>query len=201
MRVSVRRATVADLDPAADALADAFADYPWTRWTVDLDDHVDRVRALQRLFMERVALPYGEVWVATDDRGFVIAAAIWSVPGSVVPASVLRAVDAERVELEGARSVASTAAEAHVAGSRPTTPHYYLGAVGTRRDHRRRGVGRALLAPVIDRAAATGFDVFLETSAVENLEFYEQLGFVTASESTVPGGGPPVWVMRRDHRV
>ena len=150
--------------------------------------------------MERVALPYGEVWVA-EDCGVVIAAAIWSVPGALVPAAVLSALDAERAELEGTRSVASTEAEAHVAVSRPAPPHYYLGAVGTRRDYQRRGVGQALLAPVIDRAAATGFDVFLETSAVENLEFYGRLGFVTAAESTVPGGGPPVWAMRRDHRA
>jgi GNAT superfamily N-acetyltransferase len=201
MRVSVRRASVADLDAASDALADAFADYPWTRWTIDGDRHVERVRALQRLFMERIALPYGEVWVATDELRAVIGAAIWSVPGAVVPAEVLRDVDGARAELEGVRSEASAAAEAYVAGSRPSTPHYYLGAVGTRRDHQRRGVGRALLAPVIDRAAAAGFDIVLETSAPENLDFSARLGFVTAAESTVPGGGPPVWALRRDHRV
>ena len=124
LHVRVRRATAADLDSAADALAEAFADYPWTRWTVDADGHVDRVRALQRLFIERVALPYGEVWVATDGNGTVIGAAIWSVPGVEVPASVLRDVDAQRAALEGGRSEASNRAEAHVAGSRPTTPHY-----------------------------------------------------------------------------
>src|SRR6516225_4503597 len=49
MGAGVRRAVAADLDAAAAVLADAFADYPWTRWTVDSRRHIERVEGLQRL--------------------------------------------------------------------------------------------------------------------------------------------------------
>src|SRR5712691_10176281 len=51
MSIAVRRAVAADADAAV--LADAFADYPWTRWTVDgdhssipsIDDGAERPRS------------------------------------------------------------------------------------------------------------------------------------------------------------
>ncbi len=39
MTLHVRAAALDDVPAAAEALADAFADYPWTRWTVDADGH------------------------------------------------------------------------------------------------------------------------------------------------------------------
>src|SRR4051812_18335959 len=101
MPLEVRRAGRADADMASAVLADAFADYPWTRWTVDGDDHVDRVRALQRLVIDRVALPYGEVWVALDGDGAgeMVSVAMWMVPDRVVPASVWDEIGAETATL------------------------------------------------------------------------------------------------------
>ena len=59
MSVGVRRAADCDVDEASAVLADAFADYPWTRWTVESHRHRERVEGLQRLSMDRIALPYG----------------------------------------------------------------------------------------------------------------------------------------------
>ena len=67
----------------------AFADYPWTQWTVESYRHSERVEGLQRLSMDRIALPYGEIWVACDDDDDVISVAVWMLPNSAVPASVL----------------------------------------------------------------------------------------------------------------
>jgi GNAT superfamily N-acetyltransferase len=77
-------------------------------------------------------------------------------------------------------------------------PHYYLGAVGTRRDRQREGLGAAVLSPILDRADRGNEPVFLETSASENIRFYERLGLVTVSETDIPDGGPHVWAMMRD---
>lgn len=193
----VRRATAVDVVAASAVLADAFADYPWTRWTVDSADHSERVGALQRLSMERVALPYGAVWVAVDEGDEIVGAAMWGLPDATVPASVLHQMELEQAKLEGARHEASVAAEAAVSRLRPTVSHYYLGTVGTRRDHQRHGHGAALLAPVLDRAKEEHTQVFLETSSPENVEFYTRLGFVTVAELDIPEAGPHVWAMAR----
>src|SRR5882724_5286479 len=154
MSFLVRRAEVADVDAAGAVLADAFSDSPWTRWTVDGDDHVRRIEGLQRLFIEHVALAYGEVWIAGDEHDEVLGVAVWWLPSTVVPPSAVASMSAERARLEGGRHEASIAGESVVARLRPATPHYYLGAVGTRRDRHRRGLATAVLAPILDRAAS-----------------------------------------------
>ena len=198
MPAGVRRAGRADVDAASAVLADAFADYPWTRWTVESRCHAERVEGLQRLSMGQIALPYGEVWVACDDGDTVMSVAVWMLPNSVVPGGVLSKVGAAQATLEGVRHAASVKAEECVARLRPTRPHYYLGAVGTRRNRQRQGLGTAVLTPILDRADRENEPVFLETSASENVRFYLGLGFVAISETDIPDGGPHVWAMMRD---
>jgi GNAT superfamily N-acetyltransferase len=196
----VRKAAPADIDDAAAALADAFADYAWTRWTVDADDHRARIFGLQRLVIERIALPYGEVWAAEDAHGEIVSSAIWMVPGSSVPDQVSEGAAAAQRELEGNRHDASMRAEAACESLRPAAPHYYLGAVGTRSANQRQGLATAVLAPVLERAAAERVMAFLETSEPTNVAFYEQLGFTITGEIDVPDGGPHVWAMAKRAR-
>jgi GNAT superfamily N-acetyltransferase len=195
--VRVRRADRSDIDNAAAVLADAFADYAWTRFTVDADDHTARIYGLQRLVIERLALPYGEVWVAEDAGGAIASVAIWMLPDSTIPGAVAQDAGQVQAELEGNRHDASVRAEAACAPLRSATPHYYLGAVGTQRDRQRQRFGSAVLEPVLDRARAEGATMFLETSDRSNVEFYERLGFVVTGEIVVPDGGPNVWGMTR----
>jgi GNAT superfamily N-acetyltransferase len=192
-----RRAGAGDAEEASAVLADSFTDYAWTRWTVDADDHAARIAALQRLVIDHVALPYGEVWVAEDEVGRIASAAIWMLPASVISAPGVEATATTQAELEGSRHAASVAAEAAVVPLRPKSPHYYLGAVGTRRDRQRRGFATSVLAPVLDRATAEDAIVFLETSDAGNVAYYERLGFVVTGEIDVPDGGPHVWAMTR----
>ena len=68
----VRRATPADVRELARTLAAAFRGNPWTRWTIDEDDHERRVRETYEVVLGQLALPFGEVWT-TDDRAAVAA--------------------------------------------------------------------------------------------------------------------------------
>jgi hypothetical protein len=58
LMIDTRAAAWDQLEAASLVLGEAFADYPWTRWTVDSSDHQGRVIALQRLALERLAMPY-----------------------------------------------------------------------------------------------------------------------------------------------
>lgn len=58
---TIRPAVVGDLDTAADLLAEAFADYPWTRWSIPADGYSCRLRELQRLYLS-FALRDGVSW-------------------------------------------------------------------------------------------------------------------------------------------
>lgn len=185
---AVRPATLPDVPAVAATLAAAFADNPWTAWTVDERDRDRRLTELYALFT-RVALASGEVWV-TDDLG---AAAAWRPPGAGDDPG---ADEVAIAALLGDRAAAAGEAEALVAPRRPTAPHWYLATLGTRPDRRGQGLGTAVLRPVLDRADADGVGTALETSAPRNLDFYARLGFAITDEVAIPGG-PPVWLLWR----
>ena len=187
----VRRAEPGDLPAIADTLADAFTDYPWTRWTIAADDHPRRLRALQLYFAERVGLPYGRVWTARDNA----AAAVWTTPGTDVPPEVF--TDPELTALYGDRAVHAMAAEEFLAPHRPTRPSWFLATIGVRRDRQKAGLGAAVLAPGLAEADRTGHDAYLETADEKNVRFYARFGFEVTAEADLPGGGPRTWCMTR----
>lgn len=77
-------------------------------------------------------------------------------------------------------------------------PHWYLYILGAEPLSRGRGVGRALLWPVLERAGAERTPCYLETQNRRNVPVYESLGFRLVSETGVPGRGLRMWTMRRE---
>lgn len=81
--------------------------------------------------------------------------------------------------------------------SHPTEPHWYLAVLGVDPRHQGRGLGRALVQPVLDQCDRAVLPAYLETQKPENLPFHERFGFRVTDEISVPGS-PPVWLMWRD---
>jgi GNAT superfamily N-acetyltransferase len=198
MTVHVRAATPDDVEAAAEALADAFTDYPWTRWTVDADAHGDRLRALHHLYLSAVAVPFGRVDVA-EDGNEPVGIAVW-LPSTGIPTDVWADIAPAAADLAGDRAAAAAEADEALAALRPSEPHVTLGSLGVVERRQRRGLGAALLAPGLERADRDGLPVWLETSAEPNVRFYQRLGFVVADVIDLPGGGPRTWLMRRTLR-
>jgi GNAT superfamily N-acetyltransferase len=190
--VTVRLATQLDVPRAADTLGTAFADYPWLRHTVAHDRHEERVRELQRLFVEHVGLAHGRVWVADDGD----AVAVWTHPGTDV-AAAFGAIAPRIGELAGDRAEFAARAEAALAPHRPTEPVWFLGTVGVRPEVQGKGLGREIVRPGLLAAEEAGVPAFLETSDERNVRFYQRLGFVITAEVAIPDDGPTTWCMRR----
>ena len=190
-----RRAGVEDLDAAARVLGIAFADYPWTRWCVDADRHVERLTALQRLSLELLGLPFGEVWVVElDDE--IAGVAVWSDSRVAVDRSVFLELSDRSRPWHGDRLAAAVEAETG-SHERPRRDHRFLETTGVLPASRRAGLGTAVLTPVIEQASAEGLVCALETSTPDNVEFYRTLGFEAVDRRIVAGGGPDVWTMHR----
>jgi GNAT superfamily N-acetyltransferase len=140
--------------------------------------------------LDRAILPFAELWVADD----CASVAVWLPPGSDV--AVWPAFDDLAEELRGLagdRADAGDAAEAETSRLRLREPHWFLLAIGTRPGRQRRGLGSAVLRPVLERAPVAQ----LETSSRENVVFYANLGFEVVDELRISGGGPHVWSLVR----
>jgi RimJ/RimL family protein N-acetyltransferase len=79
----------------------------------------------------------------------------------------------------------------------PTEPHYLLDLRRRRSAWQGRGLGTALVRPILDRCDEQELPAYLEASAPRNLALYERLGFEVTEKFTVGPGSPPVWRMWR----
>jgi len=83
---------------------------------------------------------------------------------------------------------------------RSREPHWYLAVLGTDPPKQGRGIGSALLQPVLDRCDAEGAPAYLESSKESNVPFHRRHGFHVTEEVHLTGG-PTVWTMWRDPRT
>ena len=189
----IRSATPTDVDAAAETLGQAFADYPFTRHTVDSRDHRNRVRSLQRLFLSEVGLRCGTVWVSDDHA----AVAVWITPSSTGLDKAFGDIASRVVDLYGDRADIAAQADEVTACLRPAEPVWHLATVGVAPHSQGLGLGRAVLEPGLAAARSEGRPAYLETSSPANVTFYERLGFEVTGKVSLPDGGPDVWAMVR----
>ena len=72
----------------------------------------------------------------------------------------------------------------------PKEPHWYLGVLGTDPDHQGKGIGAALLAPVLERCDREGMPAYLESSKESNIPYYERFGSGSQRELPARQGRP-----------
>jgi ribosomal protein S18 acetylase RimI-like enzyme len=197
LEVSVRKATRTDVPALTGVLARAFDDDPMANWFIAQDERrQERIAQMQRVSLERIALPQGEVYTTDGLHG----ASLWAPPGKwkmglfqqllLVP-PMSRATGVRRIPkvLGGINAIEK---------KHPAKPHYYLFVLGTEPEHQGRGVGTQLMRPVLERCDREGVPAYLESSKEKNLPLYERNGFRVTEVFQVPNGGPPLWLMWRD---
>lgn len=177
-------------------LGAAFDDDPVWMWVCP--DPVRRRRHLGNAFAhvirQRVRCGWG--WTTEGTLG----AAVWAAPDQWKT----RPLDSARMALPmlratGARGVGERlGALANLERRHPREPHWYLEVIGADPTMRGRGVGTALLRPMIERCDAEGMPAYLESSKAENLPFYGRFGFEITDELHLGAGAPPMWAMWRD---
>ena len=75
--------------------------------------------------------------------------------------------------------------------------HWYLLSLGVEPGQKGKGVGQALLQPLLAQADREKAFCYLDTNNMENLRFYERFGFAVVSQGHAIPGGPHTWGMRR----
>ncbi|HEY2397879.1 MAG TPA: GNAT family N-acetyltransferase [Solirubrobacteraceae bacterium] len=195
---SVTRASVADAPAMARVLARAFHDDPAFTWVLHGDPR--RMGILERgfeLFLRRVWLEQEETYTTSA----TVAVSAWELPDQWKPAVGLQLRLLPAMAGVFKRHLprvlkALTVLEA----KHPREPHYYLAFIGVDPDWQGRGLGGAVLAPVLERCDTEGMPAFLESSTPRNRELYERHGFTVTEEFTLGRGAPPQWRMWREPR-
>jgi len=194
---AVRLAAEADVAPMCAVLARAFDDDPVACYLVpSARRRPPALRAFFRLqLLKDHYLAFGGAYTTDDHAGV----ATWAPPGkprmtgvraflSVVPLVPYYAGPA----LPRALRFLDRLEAAH-----PKEPHWYLATLGTEPALQGRGIGSALLAPVLARCDADGVRSYLESSKESNIAFYRRHRFEVTGELRTEGG-PTLWQMWRE---
>jgi GNAT superfamily N-acetyltransferase len=192
----VRRAATGDVPALAAMLARAFADDPIARWSCPRGDLRPGVLEGFHGARARQLIRDGEVWMSGDGAS----AALWADPGHWKTSF--------RDDLELAASMRDPrlwrrapligygllGLEGH---HPPQPPHWYLAVLGTDPAAQGRGLGSAVLAPVLEGCDRDGIGAYLVSSKERNIDFYARFGFRVTREVRLPRG-PRAWLMWRD---
>jgi GNAT superfamily N-acetyltransferase len=186
---------------ASAVLNRAFHDDPLSVYI--FPDESERARCLGRQWHALVA--YGQLFGHVYTTPSLAGVACWLPPGKATASfwSLLRtgfALPRSLLAMRGEgrrRFFAVLSHEEDVHGRLLPQPHWYLGALAVEPARQRQGVGSRLLQPVLALADAEGCPCYLETQSVENVRFYERLGFRVAHEGQVPGHPLTLWALIR----
>ena len=197
---SVRRASAAELRPVARALAEAFFTDPHAVWTFPADDRRrDRLEAGFALGLEKLFLPQEACYTTASTVG----GAVWMRPGQArigvlrqlrLTPAFLRAYGRDIVPM-GRLMMLLDSMHPH------EREHWYLAFVGVVPEWQGRGIGAALLQPVLERCDADGMPAYLEASSERNRVLYERHGFEVTGEYRMWNGGPVGWNMWREPKI
>ncbi len=195
----VRPAKPTEVDGIAAALARAFADDPAFRFLLGEGRREERLVRFFSAELQVVAFPREIVWT-TDG---LLGGAIWAKPGHWrVPVRASMLQGPAMAAVFGRRLGLALWTRLRMERLHPGKPEsYYLAAIGLDPSHQGRGLGSALMEPMLERMDSEGTPAYLEASTARSRMLYERHGFVATGEIELPRGGPPIWPMWREART
>jgi GNAT superfamily N-acetyltransferase len=196
--VEIRTATPTDVAALSRTLARAFEDDPVMHHLIPRHGRRRSERLATFMAMgAKGAVADGTAYTTGDLSG----AAVWRRPGhpKTPPSEMVRGIPTILGVL-GRRAPVGMAVLRTIEDNHPEEPHWYLQILGTEPAEQGRGIGAALMAPVLEQCDSEGVPAYLESSKERNVPYYERYGFRVTDELHLPKGGPPLWPMWRDPR-
>jgi GNAT superfamily N-acetyltransferase len=171
-------------------------------FTHDLLHEYDMLPDVFRLYFKDLRPGHSETYVGDHD-GRPRGVAGWIPPGSYPrPAfrEALRAVRAAKIIARVRHRGKAARLLLEVDRRHLREPHWYLAILATDPAVQGKGIGSALLAPILERCDRDGTIAYTETQKEANVSWYARAGFAVTGEVRLPGT-PPVWCLQREPMV
>jgi ribosomal protein S18 acetylase RimI-like enzyme len=196
---TIRKATDEDADQLTEVSARAFEHDPLTDWLVE--DQSNVLQAERQMFLAewRISKRYDLIFTDSDRQGV----AVWKPPGAKVTIgdrirqvwSMIGSIKLSR------RTLAKIRLFLDVEKAHPKEPHYYLSLLAVVPEMQGKGLGSALMQPILDLCNREGIPAYLETETESNVSFYSRKGFNVRQEILTSDGKSKVWTMFREPKM
>jgi GNAT superfamily N-acetyltransferase len=190
----VRKAGAGEAAALARPLALAFESDPVMIWALPGPSRRAILERAFELYLRRIWLRHEETYAVGATSGV----AAWEPPGTwKLGTGEQLALLPAMARIFGRRLPRTLAALSRLEKNHPDEPHYYLPFMGVEPAGQGRGMGSALLRPILERCDSEQIPAYLEASAPRNKSLYERHGFEVTEEFQVGRGSPPLWRMWR----
>ena len=194
---------IVKLDPhqiqkAADIVSASFYDYPM--FALYFPDPKRRTRNLPWYFKNvlKCALRYGEVYTTPEISGV-----IFTLPPGHTKISTREYIQngffLTPFRMGYRNYQQSQECEDFVAKTHEdlmkNRPHIYLWGLAIDPGQKRKGIGTALMQPVLAKATAQKMPIYLETHDEKNVPYYQKFGFNLIKTTNLPKHELPIWCM------
>lgn len=192
----VRKAIDQDVPALADVAAKAFENDPLLLWLGDSPEN--RLEIGQVMFRSdwRMNHMFDLIYCEDACRGF----AVWMPPGAThsFRENLQMVWDMGKAVHGTRRAWNQWKFFRTIDGLHPKIPHYYLSFLGVTPGMQGKGVGPALIQPVLERCDLEKMPAYLETETEKNVRFYEKRGFIVQRTVDSVDGEVRVWMMWRE---
>jgi ribosomal protein S18 acetylase RimI-like enzyme len=194
----IRKAQQVDLIALADVAGRAFENDPLMVWLGDTPRQRREI-GIEMFYSDwKINYRYAEIYCEDRCGGF----AVWQPPdvrntlrdNFILVTSMMKTT---RITLKAWSQVRFFR---KIESLHPRKPHYYLSFLGVHPDWQGKGMGSALIQPVLALCDRQRIPAYLETETETNVRFYRSHGFEVSNHIQSSDGAVQVWSMWREPR-
>jgi GNAT superfamily N-acetyltransferase len=189
------KATEADIQAAADRVAEAFHDIEVCEWLVPDPDRRRQILPVYFGILAEYAYEYGEIFFTGENRE---GAALWVYHGNE-PLPDPHDYEARLRDACGEWTERFQILDEQFEAHHPHEPaHHHLALLATTPAMQGKGIGATLLEQHHEYLDANGIAGYLEASSMRSRALYERHGYVFSGKTIDLPDGPHMWPMWRE---
>jgi len=168
------KAEVTDQATVVNILTTAFADNLSVNYIVSQDNKSEKIKALMNYSFEQCML-FGNVYLSNDRKACALI--LYPQHKKTTLKSIWLDIQLILKSIGFSKAKQALKRESQIKKIQPKVNMAYLWFIGVVPENQQSGIGSKLLKEVITEAERNELPVFLETSTLKNLPWYERFGF------------------------